>query len=156
MYCLAKLDSFAHEPVGKGLITWGDFHDDRGRSIFPGLRSFVLSHRCAGSHVRSYTAYSGSGLFEQLQKPVAVCPTCFSTRSTSTCPTLALTVGDSKLPRTPPQGPPVPSAGLYEHLHSLHIPLTQTHIHIIKINFFKGQQTLTMSMQCHVDCRPKT
>lgn len=50
------------EPVEKGLDTWGDFCEDGGSSYHPGLRSFVLSHQCARSHLKYYPVYSRSGL----------------------------------------------------------------------------------------------
>lgn len=60
-----------------------------GSSHHSGLGSFVLSHQCARSHVRSYTVYSGSGLFKESQELlVPHSPSLSSsTRFISTAPT---------------------------------------------------------------------
>ncbi|EDL96244.1 4-aminobutyrate aminotransferase, isoform CRA_b [Rattus norvegicus] len=84
--CSAKSDSPVHEPVGEGPIPQGDFYEDRGSSHC--LGSFVLSHRHAGSHIRSNMVYSGSGPIEEGEEPVvlALPPTSSSARFISTHP----------------------------------------------------------------------
>lgn len=67
-YCLAGSDSPVHEPIGAWVQTLGDIFLKRGEAGT--TLTFVLSHRYASSHVRSYTVYSGSGVFRESQKPV--------------------------------------------------------------------------------------
>lgn len=67
-YCLAESDSLVHEPIGAWVQTLADISLKTGEAGT--TLTFVLSHRYANSYVRSYTVYSGSGVFRESQKPV--------------------------------------------------------------------------------------